>query len=151
PARGGPVEDGGPDQPGDRPAAGLRRADRGAQAAFDPRPLVGGGGTMSPTTPPGGDALTPELIALLEPACDRFEAAWHTGERPALEDYLAAMPAEGGLVLFRELLALELAYRHRVGERPELEEYRARYPAWVAAVDAAFATSFDQAGPAPHL
>src|SRR5262249_60021178 len=40
--------------------------------------------------------------------------------------------------------------RRRSGERPESEEYRARYPAWVAAVDAAFATLFDQVDrPAP--
>jgi WD40 repeat protein len=94
---------------------------------------------MSPTTPPGDDALTPELVVRLEAACDRFEAAWQAAGRPALEDYLATMPAEGRLVLFRELAAIELAYRRHGGERPEPEEYRARYPAWVAAVDAAFA------------
>jgi serine/threonine-protein kinase len=105
---------------------------------------------MSPTTPPGDDALTPELVVLLEAACDRFEAAWQAGGRPALEDHLVAMPEAGRAALFRELMTLELAYRRRSGERPESEEYRARYPAWVAAVDAAFATEFDQVDrPAP--
>jgi serine/threonine-protein kinase len=107
---------------------------------------------MCPTTPPGNAALTPELIELLEAACDHFEAAWKASGRPALEDYLATMPAEGRMVLVRELVAIELAYRRRGGGRPEPEEYRARYPEWVAAVDAAFATVFDRAdrlAPAP--
>jgi WD40 repeat protein/tRNA A-37 threonylcarbamoyl transferase component Bud32 len=103
---------------------------------------------MSATTPPGDDALTPELIAALEAACDRFEAAWRGGGRPALEDHLAAMPAAGRPGLFRELLSLELAYRRRAGERPEPGEYHARFPAEGAAIDAAFATTPGQAEPA---
>src|SRR5262249_20059478 len=106
PARGGAGEAGGPDQPGGRRAAGRRRADGAAQAALDPNPLVGGGGAMSPTTPPGDDTLTPELVVLLEAACDRFEAAWQAGGRPALEDHLVAMPEAGRAALFRELMTL---------------------------------------------
>jgi hypothetical protein len=45
--------------------------------------------------PPGDHALTPELIALLEAACDRFEAAWNAGGRPSREVHLATMPARG--------------------------------------------------------
>jgi tRNA A-37 threonylcarbamoyl transferase component Bud32 len=104
---------------------------------------------MNATTPPGDHDLTPELIMLLEPACDRFEAAWRAGERPALEDYLATMPAEGRLVLFQELAAIELVYRCRGGERPEPDEYRARFPEWRAAVDASFAAMLDHAGQPP--
>jgi WD40 repeat protein len=68
---------------------------------------------MNATTPPDDAALTPAMVALLEQACDRFEAAWKAGARPALEDYLATMPAEGRLVLFRELMSIEAEYRRR--------------------------------------
>jgi serine/threonine protein kinase len=85
------------------------------------------------------DALTPAMLALLEQACDRFAAAWKAGKRPVLEDYLSALPPGGHPVLFRELLALELAYRHRAGERPGPGEYRERFPEYRAAVDVAWA------------
>ena len=105
---------------------------------------------MSATTLPDDSGLTPELIGLLDMACDRFESAWLTGGRPALEEYLATMPAVGRPALFRELLSLELGFRRRHGERPEPGEYRARFPAQGAAVDAAFTTARDQAEPAPR-
>src|SRR5262245_17640748 len=93
---------------------------------------------MSATPQPTDDTLTPELMLLVVDVCDRFERAWMAGGRPSLEEHLAAMPAEGRLVLFRELMALELAYRRRRGERPELEEYCARFPEWRAAVEDSF-------------
>src|SRR5205823_7069785 len=126
------------DQPGDRREAGLRRADRGTQAPLDPRLVVAGGIGMNTTSSLTDDTLTPELIEVLEAVCDRFERAWKAGGRPSLEDHLAAMPAAGRLVLFQELMALELSYRRRAGERPEPDEYRARFPAWGAAVGASF-------------
>jgi WD40 repeat protein/tRNA A-37 threonylcarbamoyl transferase component Bud32 len=122
-----------------------------AQAALDPLPLVGGMNGMSATIPPGDASLTPELIALLETACDRFESAWRAGGRPSLEDHLATMPAEGRPTLFRELMTLELAYRRRAGERPEPSEYRSRFPAQGAAIDATFAALPDRAEPSPAV
>ena len=94
---------------------------------------------MNAPDPTDDDALTPAMVALMEQACDRFEAAWKAGERPVLDDFLSAIPPEGRPALFRDLLALELVYRRRGGERPEPEEYRARFPAWDATVHACFA------------
>jgi serine/threonine protein kinase/formylglycine-generating enzyme required for sulfatase activity len=89
--------------------------------------------------------LTPELMELLEAVCDNFELAWMAGGRPSLEDHLAAMPEEGRLVLFRELMTVELDYRRRRGEQPAPEEYRARFPEWGAAVDDSFLDETDSA------
>src|SRR5262245_32521685 len=56
----------------------------------------------------------------------RFEDAWRRGERPSLDDYLAA-PSDCPALL-AELVHLDLAYRCRSGEAARLEEYLSRYP-----------------------
>jgi tetratricopeptide (TPR) repeat protein len=87
----------------------------------------------------------PDLSATLTPRadreCDRFEAAWRVGQRPRLEDHLAAVPEPERPALLRELLPLEIDYRRLAGERPAAEEYLARFPgldrAWLAGALAA--------------
>jgi serine/threonine protein kinase len=64
----------------------------------------------------------------VEPVCQAFEAAWKTGERPRIEDYLRDTPPAARPLLFRELLRLDLAYRNRRNEPATLEEYRRRFP-----------------------
>jgi serine/threonine-protein kinase len=59
--------------------------------------------------------------------CDRFEAAWHFGPRPAIEAFLADAPASARAAALRELLALEVEYRRRDGETPKPEEYETRF------------------------
>ncbi len=86
-----------------------------------------------------GSAAPPEasLTRLGDAACDRFEAAWRAGQRPRLEEYLAAVPEPQRPALLRELLLLEIDYRRLAGERPTPEEYLARFPtldpAWLTA------------------
>jgi tRNA A-37 threonylcarbamoyl transferase component Bud32 len=63
----------------------------------------------------------------IEAACDRFEAAWQEGRRPRIEDEQGAFVGQGRCALLRELLALELTYRHRFRERPTEREYQERF------------------------
>jgi serine/threonine-protein kinase len=86
----------------------------------------------------GGAPPSPSGAGRLEQACDRFEAAWRAGERPRIEDYWSVAAGSGSPALLRELLVVELAYRHRRGESPRLEEYRARIPGQDDAIRAAF-------------
>jgi WD40 repeat protein/tRNA A-37 threonylcarbamoyl transferase component Bud32 len=94
---------------------------------------------MNSARPPGDDAPSPTRIVEINRICDRFEAAWRAGRRPAAEDHLgeAAGPARSGLLA--ELLATELECRRAAGERPDPAEYRARFPDHAAVVEAAFA------------
>lgn len=71
--------------------------------------------------------------------CDRFEAEWKAGARPAIEAYLrqATEAQRGGLL--RELMGREVEYRLRAGERPLLTEYLQRFPDLRDVVQAVFA------------
>jgi serine/threonine-protein kinase len=81
--------------------------------------------------------------------CDRFEAAWRAGQRPCIEDHLAAVPEAERPPLLRELLLLEVDYRHLAGDHPQADEFLDRFPAldrsWLESV-------FSKSAPAPtHL
>ena len=84
------------------------------------------------------DVPPASTIARLEGACDRFEAAWRVGLRPAIEDYWVGPGQSASNPWLLELLTLELAYRLRSGERPTLAEYRRRFPAHTETLTAAF-------------
>jgi WD40 repeat protein len=93
---------------------------------------------VNPNSEPGRGTLPLSLERQVNAACDCFEAAWQTGGRPRLEDYLADCPGPGCPALLAELLALELAYRARAGETPAHEEYRTRFPGHEEVIRAAF-------------
>ena len=58
-----------------------------------------------------------------------LDKRWHRGERPTLEEYLAAVPELGGPDdLPAELIHLEYRLRERLGTRVDLDEYARRYP-----------------------
>jgi serine/threonine protein kinase len=52
-------------------------------------------------------------------ACNRFELAWQTGQRPGIADYLGDTPEPERSALLRELVALDVDYRRQAGEDPE--------------------------------
>jgi tRNA A-37 threonylcarbamoyl transferase component Bud32 len=91
-------------------------------------------------------------VRRLEQACDRFEAAWKAGERPRLEDHLAAVPEPERPALLRELIPLEVDYRRLAGEQPAAEEFLARFPAldraWIAGLLSATAPTLLRRAPA---
>ena len=71
--------------------------------------------------------------------CLAFERARKAGQQPRIEDYLATPPESELALLFRELLALELAYRRRDGEIVAVEDYRQRFPEHAELIDVVFA------------
>src|SRR4051794_5646265 len=84
------------------------------------------------------EGLPPSVVARIDEACDRFEAAWKACPPPRLEDYLDAVVEKARPELLRLLLVVERDYRHLRGERLQLHEYRARFPADREAIDALF-------------
>jgi eukaryotic-like serine/threonine-protein kinase len=89
----------------------------------------------------------PPLADRVDEACDRFEAAWLSGKRPRIEDYLPAAPEPDRESYLRELLILELAYRRRDGEQPALAEYAARFAEHKDAVATCFGASAGRGEP----
>jgi WD40 repeat protein/tetratricopeptide (TPR) repeat protein len=91
----------------------------------------------------------------IDEMCDRFEDAWQAagpaGAPPRVEDFLGPTPGAERLELLRELLSLDLAYRHDRGDRAAPEEYRARFPDHADLVTAVLAEESAQgrAQPAP--
>lgn len=65
----------------------------------------------------------------IDAACDRFEQALRRGDRPHIEDALAAVPdAAERRALLRELVVLEADAQLKAGDPPSLHEYLARFP-----------------------
>ena len=75
----------------------------------------------------------------VDEACDRFEAAWRTGDRPLIEDFLCGTTDSDRSLLLRHLLGLELDYRGGLGESPGASEYRRRFPGHEDLIDSVFA------------
>jgi len=86
----------------------------------------------------------------LDQICDQFEAAWRSGARPLIEDYLKDGPPQDVAELLLELLVLEIMYRRRRGEEPREEEYRARFPGQLEVLGAAFAKATFQPNAGPE-
>lgn len=68
----------------------------------------------------------PESRAV-EAAVTAFEAAWQTGARPAIEDFVPAGP--GARTAAVEMIHIDLEYRLKGGEAARVEEYLARFTA----------------------
>jgi WD40 repeat protein len=104
--------------------------------------------TEPPTTP---ETLPLDQKRRVDHLCDRFEAAWNAGSRPAIEAYLADAAEVSLSVLLCELVLLDVYYRRLRGEVPWPEDYAARFPrlppAWLAA---ALAPPTAPGGETPH-
>jgi predicted ATPase/predicted Ser/Thr protein kinase len=83
---------------------------------------------MTRGLPTGYDALAVAAAAAVDAACDRFEAAWRSGGRPAVETHLGDLPGADRAILLSELILLDIDYRRRQGETPQADEYRRRFP-----------------------
>ena len=81
------------------------------------------------------------IAAAVDRACDRFEAAWNSGSRPRIEDYLVGVDEPGRSQLFRELLAEDLRRRAALGEPTSAEDYGARFPDLAEIVDEAMGSA----------
>ena len=60
--------------------------------------------------------------------CDRFEAAWRSGQQPRIEHYLAGNPELDRSELLRHLLGVELELAREGGRTANPAEYQARFP-----------------------
>ncbi len=85
------------------------------------------------------------LLQRVDQVCDAFEAEWQAGRQPRIEQFLTDAPAAEQARLLRELLALELEYRHRNQEWPQPADYLRRFPEWTELVLHVF-----QAAPPPQ-
>jgi serine/threonine-protein kinase len=85
---------------------------------------------------PGADELS--RACRIDAACDRFETAWKTGNRPRIEDHLGGIAGPERLVLARELILLDIHYRRLAGQPCLVSEYDSRFPdldpTWLASV-----------------
>lgn len=83
-------------------------------------------------------SATPTPSRAVDQACNHFEAAWRSGQRPRLEDALPTVPEQDRTALLRELMCIDVDYRRALGEECRAEDYLARFPeldsAWLAGV-----------------
>ncbi|MGE0538505.1 MAG: protein kinase, partial [Pirellulales bacterium] len=77
----------------------------------------------------------------IDQLCDRFEAAWSTGDRPRIEAYLAELIETARPRAFEELLSVELEMRRRVNETPTAGEYQTRFPEFRPTIERLFSDS----------
>jgi hypothetical protein len=73
-----------------------------------------------------------ELAQWVDEVCEHFEAAWQSGGRPRLEDYLGGAAEPQRTELLHELILLEFEYSRRRGGRRQARmthlEVGVRYP-----------------------
>ena len=72
--------------------------------------------------------LTLTVAERLDAVCDRFEEACEGGLRPQIADYLEGVDEPARAVLARELIVLDLHYRHCRAEAPQVTDYDAVNP-----------------------
>ena len=63
---------------------------------------------MSDPQRPDSVDLAEARVRRAEQACDRFEAAWQAGQRPRVEDHVAAVPEPERPALLHDLILLEV-------------------------------------------
>ncbi len=82
-------------------------------------------------------SLPPSVALRIDQMCNRFEAAWKSGQPLPIEELLPAVPEPERKALLEELVLLEIEYRARRREIPRPEDYQSRFPeldaAWLAA------------------
>jgi serine/threonine protein kinase len=72
--------------------------------------------------------LSVEILRRIDQACDDFESAWRSGERPFVDDVLGDFPEAARGSLLNELLPIEIAWRLKSGETPSADSYLFRFP-----------------------
>jgi eukaryotic-like serine/threonine-protein kinase len=87
---------------------------------------------------PGPEDLPLPLLRQANAGCNAFDAEWHAGRRPRLEDFLGDAAGPVRSYLLRELLRVELEYRRRRGEAPRQEEYLPRFSEYGSLIEAVF-------------
>lgn len=94
-------------------------------------------------SPPDRDVSTNEKQLVLD-----FQAAWESGGRPNLEDFVDKIPAESRKVILTNLINVDVVQRRKQGEDPTPTEYMKRFPTEQPTVSAAFNAISDTLGDA---
>lgn len=79
-------------------------------------------------TSPSNPNLSDEILRRIDQACDDFESAWKSGDRPFVDDVLGDFPETAHSPLLNELLPIEIAWRLKSGETPSADSYLFRFP-----------------------
>jgi serine/threonine-protein kinase len=79
------------------------------------------------------------LARRVNDACERFEAAWRTGDRPSLESFLEGSVEPERSAIFAELLALEVELLRDEGGQPAFSAYFSRFPDHGRIIESVFA------------
>jgi len=79
-------------------------------------------------TSPSNPNLSDEILRRIDQACDDFESAWKSGDRPFVDDVLGDFPEAAHGPLLDELLPIEIAWRLKSGEAPSADSYLFRFP-----------------------
>ncbi len=85
---------------------------------------------------PAGDNRSD--ATLVDSACDRFERAWRSGQKPRIRDFLTGVPEQLQGRLFQELLCSELELRSERGDTIDPTQYLAEFSGRSDQVEAAF-------------
>jgi len=85
--------------------------------------------------------LSNDQLAVIDAACDEFEAAINAGTPIALEQYMQCADVSLQKQLLRELLATELEYLRGGGQQVKIAGYKSRFPDFSSVVDQVFGTS----------
>ena len=56
---------------------------------------VGGAAYMNGEDTGNGGSFARSIAALIDRACDRFEAVWKSGQQPRIEEYLSELAGKG--------------------------------------------------------
>lgn len=90
---------------------------------------------------------SPSLVSTrrIDAICGRFEAAWQSGDRPAIEAILADAEPEERSQLLGELVAMEFELRLTEGQPAQVDDYLSRFPGDKDTVLAALAPLTDSA------
>ena len=85
-----------------------------------------GGWSMASADEPASQPAKDKWL-LVDACVQRFEKAWQSGGRPAIDDFL---PQDGPerLAVLKELVRVDMERRLRAGESARLEDYLERYP-----------------------
>jgi hypothetical protein len=83
----------------------------------------------APETPRAGVRVhkRPRLVYAAK-LCNAFEYAWRIGSSPRIESFIEEWPEADQPRLLRELVTLEVRYRHARGETCTIEDYQTRFP-----------------------
>jgi serine/threonine protein kinase len=93
---------------------------------------------MKSQTYPENPSDSRSVSGLIDSICDRFEAAWRTGKKPQIEEFLQEARDVPRTQLLQAMLAVDIQYRQKAGEDLNEEDYRRRFPENLETIHAIF-------------